>query len=481
MNTFLQNEKTLICFKSSIILSKVKCETLKSLERSLTSHKAEKSDNISPLLTNTAIVRFTSCDFKSFIVSYKAFSIPPRCKCSVTKSIFFTLFSGKLINSLYTKTHFQSSYYEGKEMNNNPLISIIVPVYKVEKYLPRCIESILGQTYTNFELILVDDGTPDRSGIICDRYAEKDSRIKVIHKENGGVSTARNAGIDVAQGKWITFVDSDDWVSDDYLSTLIEPLENNEYDLTVGVLDWRYLRLVSQGNKSREIKKQQNNSKEDLATLGKIEFLGPCYKLYNKSILDENKIRFERGIAMGEDAIFVAEYLKHCQNILLTGKVIYHYNCLNQFSVTNHSPYFEDRKLWELKYIQTYSEALSTFGADEDIIRQFSLRKCLDSYYRVAKPIVDNFEMCEAKNKMKELWDFYSEYLGDAASLTSIFDDENCSDMAKCIMSKDVDSVYEMLMKKKKNCIRTVAKKMATRLLRPFIEKYRDGLIKFKF
>lgn len=93
-----------------------------------------------------------------------------------------------------------------------PLISVIVPVYKVEEYLSRCIDSILAQTYTDFELILVDDGSTDRCGVICDRYAEDDSRVIVIHKENGGVSSARNVGLDIAGGQYIVFVDSDDWV-----------------------------------------------------------------------------------------------------------------------------------------------------------------------------------------------------------------------------------------------------------------------------
>lgn len=93
---------------------------------------------------------------------------------------------------------------------NNPKVSVIVPVYNVEKLLQRCIDSILAQTFTDFELLLIDDGSKDKSGEICDEYAAKDSRIRVFHKQNGGVSTARNLGIDKAQGEWIYFVDSDD-------------------------------------------------------------------------------------------------------------------------------------------------------------------------------------------------------------------------------------------------------------------------------
>lgn len=103
----------------------------------------------------------------------------------------------------------------------NSMISVIVPVYRVEKYLPRCIDSILAQSFRDFDLILVDDGSPDNCGAICDAYAEKDSRIHVIHQKNAKLSAARNAGIDVAQGEWIALVDSDDWLHKDYLKILI--------------------------------------------------------------------------------------------------------------------------------------------------------------------------------------------------------------------------------------------------------------------
>ena len=111
------------------------------------------------------------------------------------------------------------------------LISVIVPVYKVEKYLDRCVQSIVDQTYTNLEIILVDDGSPDNSGALCDAWAEKDNRIKVIHKENGGLSDARNVGIAVAAGECIAFVDSDDWVSPLLYETLYKCIVENDCDL----------------------------------------------------------------------------------------------------------------------------------------------------------------------------------------------------------------------------------------------------------
>lgn len=105
----------------------------------------------------------------------------------------------------------------GEKVNNNslPLITVVVPIYKVEQYLAECVDSILNQTYTNLEIYLVDDGSPDRCGEICNEYAKKDSRIRVIHQENKGLSGARNSAIDVFKGEYITFVDSDDWISDE--------------------------------------------------------------------------------------------------------------------------------------------------------------------------------------------------------------------------------------------------------------------------
>lgn len=112
------------------------------------------------------------------------------------------------------------------------LISVVVPVYKVEDYLKKCVDSIINQTYTNLEIFLVDDGSPDNCGKICDEYQEKDKRIKVIHKENGGLSDARNSAIDQAKGELITFIDSDDYIENDYIELLYNNLKNNDCDIS---------------------------------------------------------------------------------------------------------------------------------------------------------------------------------------------------------------------------------------------------------
>lgn len=120
-----------------------------------------------------------------------------------------------------------------EKMKNNPLITVIVPVYKVENYLDQCVESIINQTYKNLEIFLVDDGSPDTCPKMCDDYGAKDPRIKVIHKENGGLSDARNAGTNVATGEYIAFIDSDDCIHEKYIEILHRLIEENDADISV--------------------------------------------------------------------------------------------------------------------------------------------------------------------------------------------------------------------------------------------------------
>ena len=136
-------------------------------------------------------------------------------------------------------------------MENNSLISIIIPVYNVEKHLKKCVDSVLVQSYNNIEVILIDDGSTDKSGNICDKLALSDSRIVVKHKKNGGLSSARNMGIDEAKGEYITFIDSDDVISEDYIEYLYKNLIDNDSDISIGNICVSYF------------EKRERNSKED--------------------------------------------------------------------------------------------------------------------------------------------------------------------------------------------------------------------------
>lgn len=127
-----------------------------------------------------------------------------------------------------------------EKVESGDLISIVVPVYKVEKYLPKCVDSIRMQTYKNLEIILVDDGSPDNCGMLCEQYAKEDARIKVVHKPNGGLSDARNAGIEIATGRYISFVDSDDYIHPQMIELLLEAIEHENADLSV--CSWKKIR-----------------------------------------------------------------------------------------------------------------------------------------------------------------------------------------------------------------------------------------------
>ena len=187
-----------------------------------------------------------------------------------------------------------------------PVISVIVPVYNAEKYLRECLDSIVNQTYKNIEIILVDDGSTDGSGAICDEYADKDVRIKVYHIPNGGVSNARNLGIDNANGEYLMFVDSDDEVSRDCIEKLYCAIEYKEQDLVIGNFCDVY--------ENRKIIQHENlsiigNLQDDYANI-RILLQGPWGKLYRSEILKKNKIRFRVDISLTEDQIFNYDFLK---------------------------------------------------------------------------------------------------------------------------------------------------------------------------
>lgn len=215
------------------------------------------------------------------------------------------------------------------------VVSVIVPVYKVENVLHYCIDSILNQTYKDFELILVDDGSPDNSGKICDEYAKKDNRIKVIHKENGGVSSARNHGIDIAKGKYICFVDSDDYVNKNYLEILIRTKsEHPEFDNI-----WCYFQTVTDYDRTGEnliLDDNKNYSVKDIMTLHeKWLDAGPVCKLYDRKTILENGLTFDSNLSLGEDLIFNFQYLD-CTNgkIFVIPKQLYSYVQLSDCSLS---------------------------------------------------------------------------------------------------------------------------------------------------
>lgn len=205
-----------------------------------------------------------------------------------------------------------------------PYITVIVPVFNAEKYLCQCIDSILSQSYTDFELLLIDDGSKDKSGDICDEYARKDDRVRVFHKENGGVSSARNLGLDNAKGEWVTFVDSDDCLNSrafDLLSNLPDVdlvicsySESRNYNNTRENIIFQDSLCVE----SRDLRAfiESNLHKDCLCT--------PWSKLFKKNNI--GNLRFDAQIRFGEDTIFVLNYLGRIHSCYISDRLFYIYH-----------------------------------------------------------------------------------------------------------------------------------------------------------
>lgn len=207
-------------------------------------------------------------------------------------------------------------------MNNiNPIISVIVPAYNAEKYLRRCIDSILAQTFTDFELLLIDDGSTDKSGEICDEYADKDARIRVFHKANGGVSSARNVGLDNALGEYICFCDADDWVDTHWLQGFIEVYPN---DLIVQGFCYK-----NPDQKNWEKCKINNECKKVLDALDylhRVKNMGYLWcRCFKSSIIKDNNIRFNEKIVVREDYDFIICFCTHIRNVMLVSNCSYYY------------------------------------------------------------------------------------------------------------------------------------------------------------
>ena len=203
-----------------------------------------------------------------------------------------------------------------------PLISVIVPVYKVESYLPRCVDSILSQSMTDFELILVDDGSPDHCGELCDEYAKKDSRVHVIHQVNGGLSAARNAGLDWvfinSDSKWLSFVDSDDWVQPNYLEALYEAAKREKVDISI----CGFVKTLGDAIPKSDVITESKQPTEQFYIEKTINATIVCGKLYKKECFQN--IRFPVG-KIHEDEFVTYKILFHYEYVAVIDQPLYVY------------------------------------------------------------------------------------------------------------------------------------------------------------
>lgn len=209
-----------------------------------------------------------------------------------------------------------------QQKQEESLVSIIVPIYKVEEYLDRCVKSIINQTYKNIEIILVDDGSPDQCPTICDRWSLADSRVKVIHKKNGGLSDARNEGIKIALGEYIAFIDSDDWIDNNWIEALITEIKRKECEIAIG-----WTRLCSDEDKTILLRGMQKGVYSNIDIVYKLiqengVFPTACDKLYKKELVTDELFKIGK---INEDEFWTWKILWRATKIVCCENTNYNY------------------------------------------------------------------------------------------------------------------------------------------------------------
>ncbi len=235
------------------------------------------------------------------------------------------------------------------------MVSVVVPVYNTSNYLEKTIQSIIVQTYTEWEVILVDDGSTDNSLAICNRIAGQNTKIRVYHQRNKGLAAARNAGIRLAGGKYLMFVDSDDEIPENYIKDMVDEIERGKYDIV-----FCGLRRICGANILEQFYEEASydNDQYYIATYDKFKTRSCCTAIYKREIIEKNHILFPQKLACGEDSIFVPRYISCCEaNIGTTSKCYYDYIDQDVNSITKnifYNHYILDRKI----YLESYRNSI---------------------------------------------------------------------------------------------------------------------------
>ncbi len=256
------------------------------------------------------------------------------------------------------------------------MISIIIPVYKAAATIRRCVKSVLNQTYNDYELILVDDGSPDESGLICDEFSMIDSRVCVIHQKNAGPSVARNNGIFYAKGDIITFIDSDDWIEQDYLEMMKKKWDCIRCDLVVSGIERNFpskTEYLVTDDRQFTIETSNADFFHELV-LSKLIY-GPCNKFYSRKVIQDNNIVFPSNLDYGEDRLFNYKYLKHTNTVATTAYCGYHYVMGNEESLSSK----KRENLFELELSQ-WRELRSVY-TQKDVLTKKVLEDLLIDLY----------------------------------------------------------------------------------------------------
>lgn len=285
------------------------------------------------------------------------------------------------------------------------IISIIIPVYNVEEYLVTCIESCMMQSYENIEIILIDDGSKDQSGKICDKYSTIDKRIVVHHIKNSGPSKARNYGLECANGEYVLFVDSDDWIEKETIETCYNEAINSKSDVILFNMcdfeekeqrEYRFLKGEKRQFVGNEIEYIENillttRGENEDSTIG---LTGPVCKLFKRTSL--LRCQFPEDINSGEDACFVGQVLKNTQKLTYINRVFYHRRVLKNSLSHSYNLEHVNNRVKYVNWMINYYEKVKPF----DIMNMF----CYKNYYLVAMIIIksDNIGICQKRNILKK-------------------------------------------------------------------------------
>lgn len=293
------------------------------------------------------------------------------------------------------------------------LISVIIPVYNVEKYLMRCVNSILSQTYHNLEIILVDDGSPDRCPEICEEIKQMDSRVKVIHKENGGLGFARNSGLEAATGEYVTFIDSDDWISQDHIENLYIEAKNNHSDVVIGA----HTSVDSNGYQktyAASLEKKLYFGK-DIITAIVLPIIGTepacpqdiqldtssCMNLYRMAIIRQNNLRFlSEKVAIAEDLYFNIDFFCHAQIISVINEFGYYY-----FENADSISRKYDPKRFErtIRYYEIIKARIAQYGLEEHAFYRAERSFLLKIRVAIRHIVLSDFSYRNKLQQIKEI------------------------------------------------------------------------------
>ena len=257
------------------------------------------------------------------------------------------------------------------------MISVIIPVFKVEKYLPQCLKSVIAQTYRELEIILIDDGSPDRCPQICDEYSRRDARIVVVHQKNGGVSSARNAGLKIVQGEYVGFVDPDDWIAPETYEAMLSASEKSGTQLAI--CGYEYCDESGSLDETRKYKRQATEILTQKEAMKRMSDIPPsirhgvCNKLFRRDLIGETT--FKENLRASEDVLFLSEYLLKTTSVTFVHEP-YYFNRVRKGSATHGGLTIPELA----KSFQAHSVMHERFTALYPELKSYSQRFLLDVF-----------------------------------------------------------------------------------------------------